>query len=185
MLATLHASPGESAFPGANGKIAFTSHRDGNFEVYAMNADGSGQTRLTNNPAIDLSPIWSPGGSKIAFTSYRDGNFDIYVMDADGSGQTNLTNHPTMELFPAWSPDGSRIAFTRDGQLAMMNANGSGQVILKPGIASTSPVWSPDGLSIALSIGTPPMDEIYVMSADGSGQTRLTSNSARDQYPDW
>ncbi len=54
-------SPAESAFPGANGKIAFESFRDGNFEIYVMNADGSNQTNLTNNPADDFSPAWSPG----------------------------------------------------------------------------------------------------------------------------
>ena len=76
VLVTFPASPASpSAFPGANGKIAFTSERDGNWEVYIMNADGSGQTNLTNHQAIDGDavgpPTWSPAGSKIAFAKRR------------------------------------------------------------------------------------------------------------------
>jgi TolB protein len=69
-----------------------------------MNADGSGQTNLTNSGAGDSSPAWSPDGTRIAFMSGRDGNHQVYVMDADGSGQTNLTDNPADDGFPAWSP---------------------------------------------------------------------------------
>ena len=74
-------------------RIAFASTGDGDWEIYVMNADGTGQTRLTVNTADDYSPAWSPDGSMIAFVSGRDGNLDIYVMNADGSGQTPLTNN--------------------------------------------------------------------------------------------
>jgi hypothetical protein len=86
------------------GRIAFASNRDGNREIYVMNADGSGVTRLTNNPADDVVPSWSPDGRRIAFESDRDGNLEIYVMNADGSGQTNLTNNPADDVVPSWSP---------------------------------------------------------------------------------
>ena len=97
--------------PSSPSDIAFESLRDGNFEIYVMNADGSGQTRLTNNPVLDGSPSWSPDGGRIAFESLRDGNVEIYVMNADGSGQTRLTNDPAFDGSPSWSPDGGRIAF--------------------------------------------------------------------------
>ena len=84
----------QAAFPGTNGKIAFESNRDGNEEIYVMNADGTNQTNLTNNAARDYVPAWSPDGSKIAFGSTRDGNDEIYVMNADGSGQVNLNERP-------------------------------------------------------------------------------------------
>ena len=85
-------------------RIAFSSERDGNLEIYVMNADGTGQTRLTNNPAEDEEPAWSPDGTRIAFHSHHNGNREIYVMNADGSGQTRLTNNPADESEPAWSP---------------------------------------------------------------------------------
>ena len=72
--------------------IAFTSLRDGNHEIYVMSADGTGQIRLTDSPALDAFPDWSPDGSKIAFVSVRGGDADIFVMNVDGSGQTNLTD---------------------------------------------------------------------------------------------
>ena len=71
--------------------IVFVSGRDGNGEVYAMNADGSEPRNLTQHPANDVRPAWSPEGRRIAFVSRRDGNSEIYVMNADGSGKRNLT----------------------------------------------------------------------------------------------
>ena len=71
-------------------QIAFASHRDGNLEIYVMNADGSGVTRLTDHPVEDWEPNWSPAEGQLAFTSKRDGNLEIYAMNADGSGVTRL-----------------------------------------------------------------------------------------------
>jgi len=88
----------------AAGQIAFTSDRDGNVDIYLVHADGSGVTRLTNNPARDFLPVWSSDGTRIAFYSERDGNGEIYVMNADGSGLRNLTNNPAADLAPAWRP---------------------------------------------------------------------------------
>ena len=103
-----------AAFNGTNGRIVFVSSRDGNYEVYSMNSDGSGQTNLSNNPAGELAPEWSPDGSKIVFTSFRDGNAEIYTMNADGTGQTRLTYNSATDSNPTWSPDGQKIAFRSD-----------------------------------------------------------------------
>ncbi|MBK7780679.1 MAG: PD40 domain-containing protein [Ardenticatenia bacterium] len=182
------------ALPLARGDIAFESMRDGNAEIYVMNADGSGQTRLTNNPAVDRDPAWSPDGRQIVFASTRDdslvGNVEIYVMNADGSGQTRLTNNPAGDLVPAWSPNGRQIAFDsyRDGniEIYVMNVDGSGQTRLTNNpAAETGSAWSPDGTQIAFVSGRDLNDEIYVMNADGGGQTRLTNNTTQDFDPAW
>jgi Tol biopolymer transport system component len=69
-----------------------------------LKADGSDPTRLTNNPAGDWNPAWSPDSSRIAFVSGRDGGYEVYVTDADGSHQTNLTHNPEDDRYPDWSP---------------------------------------------------------------------------------
>src|ERR671910_494684 len=138
-----------ATLPGEDGtKLAFTSDRDVNREIYVMNAqDGSNQTNLTDNPAADEFPTWSPDGTKLAFTS----SADIYVMNAqDGSNQTRLTVDPATDEFPSWSPDGTKLAFTsdRDGntEIYVMNAqDGSNQTRLTDNGASDSLAsWSPD-----------------------------------------
>jgi Tol biopolymer transport system component len=171
-------------------RIAFISLSDGNMEIYVMNADGSGVTRLTDNPDFDRSPSWSPDGRRIAFMSLRDGNGEIYVMNTDGSGQTNLTNNPDWDGVPSWSPYGTRIAFTsnRDGnyEIYVMNADGSGVTRLTDNPAvDASPAWSPDGRRIAFMSDRDGDREIHVMNADGSGQTNLTNNPADDSDPSW
>jgi hypothetical protein len=101
--------PDQSAlgtFPGENGKIAFVIDRGNGNSIYVMNADGSGQTRLTNNSGGD-SPDWSPDGTKIAFSSR--GDREIYVMNADGSGQTRLTNNDVDDFQPDWGTNTAPI----------------------------------------------------------------------------
>jgi TolB protein len=160
MAAGNPARTASATFPGINGKIAFTSNRDGNFEIYVMNSDGSGETRLTIGAASEDSPAWSPDGNKIAFVSDRDGNREIYVMNADGSGEKRLTNNPAVDDSPAWSPDGTKIAYNsnRDGntEIYVMNAaDGSGQTRMthatNPANTFYYPSWSPDGTKITFS----------------------------------
>jgi WD40 repeat protein len=173
--------PVPTSFGGGSGRIAFFSDRDGNREIYVMNADGSEQINLTNNPAADEAPVWSPDGTRIAFLSDRNGNREIYVMKADGSEQTNLTNHPSDHWGFAWSPDGTRIAFTsdRDGnyEIYVMGVEGSGVTRLTDSPAGdVLPTWSPDGTRIAFQSDRDGKPEIYVMNADGLEQTNLTNH---------
>src|SRR5207249_1714201 len=179
----------------SNGKTAFVSNRDGNNEIYTMNPDGTGVTRLTFDTVVshnDLSPTWSPDGTKIAFASDRDGNYEIYTMNADGTGATRLTTSIRSDLSPAWSPDGTKVAFQsyRDNaylpEIYVMNVDGSGQTRLTVNTFSDlDPAWSPDGTKIAFSTDRDGNFEIYTMNADGTGATRLTSNAATDSSPTW
>ncbi len=175
---------------GSAGQIVFESNRDGNLEIYIMNPDGSGQTRLTNNPGSDFAPTLSPDGSKIAFWSNRDGNNEVYIMNVDGTGQTNLTNNPADDAFPRFSPDGSKITFhsTRAGNFAIyvMNVDGSNPVRLTNNPISGGdqrPCFSPDGTKIAFDSTLNGNVEIFVMNADGTGQTNVTNNPGFETDP--
>ncbi|HEV8398318.1 MAG TPA: hypothetical protein VGQ18_00620 [Gemmatimonadales bacterium] len=166
-------------------QIAFADVADGNADIYLINSNGTGRTRLTMDPGGDTEPAWSPDGSKIAFVSDRDGNAEIYVMNADGSSPLRLTNAAAGDHGPAWSPDGARIAFwsERDGnaEVYVMNADGTNPVNLtnNPDV-DTDPAWSPDGAKIAFGS----RGGIYLMSADGSGRILISSPDPNVLSPD-
>ena len=108
--------------------IAFNSDRDGDWEIFVMNADGTDVRQLTNNDD-DGSPAWSPDGERIAFISTRDGDYEIFVMNADGTEVRQLTDNDDGDYQPSWSPDGERIAFASnrngDWEIFVMNADGT------------------------------------------------------------
>ena len=163
-------------------KLAFVSQRDGNAEIYVMNADGSAQENLTRQPANDSHPSWSRDGGKLVFVSRRDGNSEIYVMNADGSGLRNVTRTPWDDLDPAWSPDGRAIAFVQkkcvasrpcaaayETDLYVVNADGSGLRRLTTRRARLfNPSWSADGKTIRYGRS--------LVNADGSGHSELPRN---------
>jgi Tol biopolymer transport system component len=174
-----------------NTKIVFYSIRDGNNEIYVMNTDGTGQTRLTNNATVDWTPSFSPDGTKIAFVSNRDSDYEIYTMNVDGTGQARLTTSVGFDSSPSFSPDGTKIVFYsgRSGsqQIYVMNADGTGLLRLTNHVENDFyPSFSPDGTKIAFVSDRTPHSgdfEIYVMNADGSNQTRLTTSVGTDFYP--
>ncbi len=177
--------------PAGDGRIAFASKPEDNYEIYVMNADGSERTRLTYNTATDSAPSWSPDGTRLAFHTNRDGNYEIYVMQADGSGQTRLTRNTTYDDFaPSWSPDGMRIAFqsNRKGNsdIYVMNADGSEQTRLTYHTScDASPAWSPNSNRIAFHTYRNYQADIYTVNADGSGLTQLTGVLYPEISPAW
>jgi TolB protein len=173
---------------GNNRRILFVSDRDapGNFEIYSMNPDGSGVSRLTNSAGPDVAPAWSPDGKRIAFVSLRHDTFgEIYVMNADGSGVRRLTESDGIDTSPTWSKDGKHIAFVSMrndpfGDIYTMNDQG-GEVtrVTDAAGADADPSWSPDGKQIAFVSGRDGASDLttdlYVVTLDGLQVTRLTS----------
>jgi len=173
-------------------RIAFVSARDGNDEIYVMNSDGTGVTRLTDTSASDVEPAWSPDGSRIAFASSRDGHYGIFVMNADGTGVTRLTTSTTWhgDRRPAWC--GNKIAFDSDRYLEgfpdiwVMNDDGTGLARLTPTAPfDEEPAWSPNCDKIAYAQDPYGSAVINVMNADGTGQTQLSSGPGHNREPAW
>ena len=175
---------------GPENAITFDSNRDGDAEVFVMDADGTNERKLTNNTYDDQGPVWSPDSTQIAFFSIRDEDREIYVVNADGTNERQLTNNTYQDWDPSWSPDGSQIAFTSDRrrgfQIFIMNADGTNERQLTGNFVNNAyPTWSPDGTMIAFGSDRDGDWEIFVMNADGTNVRQLTSNSRPDERPSW
>ena len=166
-------------------QIVFVSERDGNPELYVIDADGSGESRLTESPRADIDPAWAssvrlPIGqddmeTDIAYASSRDGDLEIYLVKPNGSALRRLTQSAGADRGPQWSPDGSRIVFMseRDGnsEIYVMSADGSGQTRLTTNLTSEDgPSWSPDGGRIMFFSDRGGSRKAYSMRPDGTDQ---------------
>lgn len=189
--------PAGSHPAGASGQIAFYSHRDGNIEIYAMNADGSDQRRLTTNEFNDYSPAWSPDGSQIVFISDRDDPeadsctqscyYQLYIINADGSDERKLVGTDFSTLHPDWHPQGAQMSFDSEvnlqGDIYVINADGSDlSLLIEDGFWAD---WSPDGSQLVFASRRDGSIELYLANADGSDQRRLTQNDRFEVFPDW
>jgi len=149
-------------------RIAFASTRDGNLEIYMMNADGSNPLRLTNTAEADFMPRWSPTGDAITFLSNRSGMYELYSMQPDGSNQVPLTSPPHQVSQYSWSKS-HILVFSSSAQgnydIYRIASDGTGEARLTSDtLNQTEPAWSPDGQRLAYFSS----DGIHVMSADGS-----------------
>jgi TolB protein len=171
------------------GKVAFTSSRDGNMEIYTCDIDGRNIKRLTTSRAIETSPSWSPNGYQLAFTSDRIGAPRIFLMDADGSNVHQLTFEGGYQDSPAWSPKGDKIAYQcmTSGKFEIWTAKTDGssvfQVTSCPG-ENEYPSWAVDGMHIAFSSKRGAKTDLYAVKADGTRLLRLT-NTGNAKMPDW
>jgi Tol biopolymer transport system component len=156
-----------------SGRIVFDNFDD----VWSINADGTGLTRLTRSPGPDFDATWSPDGARIAFRSERNGDPEIWLMNANGSGQRQLARG----LSPAWSPDGSMIAYSSPGDqlcppgrgpgcsgLSIVNTDGTGQHRVPHTDGGEYPSWSPDGKRIAFNSNLSGDHVMYIVDVDGS-----------------
>ncbi len=164
-------------FQNGGERIAFVANDD----IYVINTDGSNEINLTNHPARDSLPAWSPDGTRIAFVSDRDSKHEIYVVNADGSNLKKLTSLNIESSWssdpPVWSPDGTKIAFAyalnMEGKIYVMNADGSNLTVVGHYRWGTDLSWSPDSSRIAFISLSENISALTVVNADGSNLTTL------------
>lgn len=177
------------------GKLIYMSTRDGNFEIYSIEANGDSVKNLSCNKATDYS-FSSTADGRVLFYSNREGNDEIYLMSKDGKTATNLTNHPKADRIASLSPDETKIVFSsnrdsKTSELYVMNIDGSNVTRLTNNENfEDGPEWSPDGKKIifsrdikAINDSTPHVTsngEIFIMDADGNNVRRVTNRPGFD-----
>jgi len=179
--------------------IAFLSspYEHSTYGIKTVNIQEGGFQYLSSPAYQDELPIWSPDGSQMAFGSLRDGSYGIYLMNKDGSNQTRLLETSAEDGYVGWSPDGQLITLLlkRDGKSVIytlnvaeaMQGTEAGQPVrlTDPAANSYDPRWSPDGQQIVFLSDRDGNQEIYVMKADGSDQTRLTNTPENEWGAVW
>lgn len=180
------------AFSPRGEMIAVTLSKDGNSEIYLINAsDGGIISRLTDNWATDTSPAWSPDGSRLAFVSDRAGSPQVYVMNADGSGVRRLTYRGNYNTTPDWSPKGDKVAFTaRDERFVFdiftVNVD-SGDIerLTQDEGHNEEPSYSPDGNYLVFVSTRTGGSQLWIMTTDGLHQVPLTEEGSGYHTPAW
>ncbi len=174
-------------------RVAFISSRSGAAHLWTIDAGDLAERQHTARqivagPGADADPAWSPTGDLIAFDSTRDGSRHLYLVHPDGSGLQRITSGASGDMQPTWSPDGKQIAFVNDGNLLVVNRDGTDlhTVIADGEHAVHDPTWSPDGRTIAYRHSLY-VDQIWTVRLDGTHDgilTTLASGEAQSS-PAW
>ncbi len=173
-----------------NGYVVFSSNRTGNYEIYIMAPDGSGQTRLTNTPGNEVGPVLSPDGRAFAFTSDCHGHEDVFVASVNGQSIKRITTAEGSDTAPDWSPDGDTIAYVSEaeGEKAVYLADPDGQNprrLTRNSFAESAPAFSPDGKRVAFQAKRGRYWQIHVISVDGTDERVVSDGKANDSRPRW
>jgi TolB protein len=173
-------------------QLAFMSDREGTWDIFIVNQDGSALRKLRGGPGNEFHPRWTPDGFRLAFATTEAGSPDIRVLDPFNGTEYAITTEPDVEEHEVWSPDGKIIAYGSEGatsevwNLKAALADGSKTWDLTDNPADDLwATWSPDSRRIAFTSWRDGNAEIYVVDADGTHLARLTDDPGPDRYPDW
>lgn len=174
-------------------EVAYVCSREGDPEIYVARADGTEERRITAFYKEDRTPLWSPDGKWIAFVSDREGSDRLFLVRPDGADLRPVsgTAFEGEEREAAWSPDGQRLAYVSRlpearSRIWVASVTGGAPVALTDGKhLDDMPAWSPDGKYLAFVSERQGDTDVYLMRADGTGQTRLTTAKGADWLPRW
>lgn len=178
----------------SRGTVAYSLRENGQLDLWAVPITSRTPIRLTNDPADERDPVWSPDGRQLAYASNRDGNWNIYTFDFETQQTRTLTVGLNYEGAPSWSPDGSWIVYEtyQNGNmdiyaLPVTDQNASVSVITSDPAGDFRPAWSPDGRQIAFVSWRSGNGDIFIVSLDAIDQPfNLTSTFSLDEdYPAW
>ncbi len=171
-------------------RLAFTSNRDGNPEIYVANRDGSGIRRITNHPAIDITPTWSPAGNELAFTSDRSGSPQIYIVSADGLGAPRRITTESYADRATWAPApyneiayAARTGGSNDIKVFDVASGERRQITFSEG-SNESPCYSPNGRHLAFTSSRRGKTQVFTIGRDGRGLRQVTS-AGNNFTPNW
>lgn len=165
-------------------------------DLYTMRLDSGELHQITDDPAFDACPAFTPDASRVVFCSNRSGVFEIWATSVEGGDARQLSTTQGGGIFPDVSPDGSLVAFCGSGpgvpdedtDIWIMGIDGAGAHAFAetPGVADCYPSWSPDGSRIAYISDEGGQTQLWVMDADGASARALTSDATlKTQLPDW
>ncbi len=176
------------------GSLAFVAREGAQQDIWAVSVGGTNAIRLTNNPADERDPSWSPDGQRLAYSSHKDGNWEIYIQTLVGDEPTRMTYDLSFQANPVWSPDAAYLAYESylgDNLdiyvMSLIDTTTPPRPLPSSTLAPEfSPAWSPDGRRIAYTSWQDGNQEIYVFSLDTLEAANLTNTPERNEdYAAW